>query len=736
MSEKKVVLTTCKSCHGGCGVRVTVQDGIPIHIEGNPDSLTRGTMCAKGLSSIQHIDNPYRLHYPIKRAGARGEGKWQRITWDEALGTIAEKVKDAQTKYGPETVAISQGTGRGYNRYTHRFARSIGTANVITPGYVCHSPRLGLYGLVTGYGRLYCDYHGWGGEFPKTQIMWAKQLEISSADSEMCNWFIHSLDYCKNLIVIDPRTTAYASRATLHLQPRPGSDCALAMGMMNVIFKEELWDKEFVDNWTDGFEELRERVAPFTPEKASELTWVPKEKIIQAARMFAIDTPGCIQVGSSLERQANCGHTLRAITCLMGLAGNIERPGSMVSWVLPETGLIEDVFLELPLTDEMKSKIIGIDRFKLGAARTCNPDTMVKAILSGQAPIQVWISVGGQQVVHMANTKEVAAAIEKVPFMAHVDLFMGPMAEISDMVLPAAHWLEMDDIYDMHPRFFIAAHNKVVDPPGEAQSDAWIFNELGKRCAPEHWFDTVKDLLDYEVRKGKGGAMTWKDFSEQLVSGCWGKDQVYYKYKTDYWRKGGGFPTPTGKFEFKSKRLEELGYDGLPVYREPGESPYSTPELAKEYPLVMSSGFRQPFYFLGQYRNIPWLRSFMEYPTSQIHPETAAKYGIKDGDWIWIESPRGRIRQKARLFPGILRGVLMTTANWFYPETLAKGYHGIFISNPNVLTSNDHLDPMYGSPDLTCLMCKAYPCSEEDLQEEVFRTEEFGFVPEYAAKLG
>ena len=148
--------------------------------------------------------------------------------------------------------------------------------------------------------------------------MWAKQLEISSADSEMCNWFIQSLDYCKNLIIIDPRTTAYASRATLHLQPRPGSDCALAMGMMNVIFKEELWDKEFVNNWTYGFEELKERVAPFTPEKASELTWVPKEKIIQAARMFAIDTPGCIQVGSSLERQANCGHTLQGHHLLDG----------------------------------------------------------------------------------------------------------------------------------------------------------------------------------------------------------------------------------------------------------------------------------------------------------------------------------------------------------------------------------------------------------------------------------
>jgi anaerobic selenocysteine-containing dehydrogenase len=733
MAKREVVYSTCKSCHGGCGVKVTKEDGVIVHIEGNPDSLTGGTMCSKGLSSIQHIDNPYRLKYPMKQVGKKGGGKWERISWDEALDTIADKMKAAIADPGPQSIAISQGTGRGYNRYTMRLARSLGTGNAITPGYVCHSPRLGLYALVTGYGRLYCDYHGWGGEFPKTQIMWAKQLEISSADSEMCYWFMRSLDYCKNLIIIDPRASAYATRANLWIQPRPGTDCALAQGMMNVIIEEELWDKEFVDNWTYGFEELRERVKEWTPEKVSNTCWIPKEHVIEAARMWAIDTPGCIQVGSSLERQANCGHTLRAITCLMGLTGNIEAPGSMVSWVLPDTGLIEDFNLELPITDEMKANIIGGDRFKMGATRTCNPDTMVKKLLSGEAPIKVWFSVGGQQIVHLANTKEVVAAIEKVEFMSHTDLFMGPMAEAADIVLPAAHWLELDDVYDMHPRFMIEAHNRVVDPPGEAQSDAWIFNEIGRRVVPDKWWSTVEDMLDYQIRRGEGedgGQLKWKEFSEKLVSGCWGPDQVYYKYKTDFWKEGGGFPTPSGKFEFKSQHLESLGYDGLPVFNEPGESPVSTPEVYKEFPLVMSSGYRQPFYFLGQYRNIPWLRSFMEFPTCQLHPETAKLYDVEDGDIIWIESPRGRIRQKLRTFPGIKKGVLMATANCFYPEEPAKGYHGVFISNPNVLTSNDHLDPMYGSPDLTCLLCKVYKAKDEELTEEVFRNEEYGFVPE------
>ncbi len=730
---REVVYSTCKSCHGGCGVKVTKEDGVVVHIEGNPDSLTGGTMCSKGLSSIQHIDNPYRLKYPMKQVGPKGHGKWQRISWDEALDTIADKMKAAIKDPGPQSIAISQGTGRGYNRYTMRLARSLGTGNAITPGYVCHSPRLGLYALVTGYGRLYCDYHGWGGEFPKTQIMWAKQLEISSADSEMCYWYMRSLDYVKNLIIIDPRASAYATRANLWIQPRPGTDCALALGMMNVIVEEELWDKEFVENWTYGFEELRERVKDWTPKKVSDICWIPAEQVETAARMWAVDTPGTIQVGSSLERQANCGHTLRAITCLMGLAGNIERPGSMISWVLPDTGLIEDFNLELPITDEMKSKIIGGDRFKMGATRTCNPDTMVKKLLAGEAPIKVWFSVGGQQIVHMANTKEVVEAIEKVEFMSHTDLFMGPMAEAADIVLPSAHWLELDDVYDMHPRFMIEAHNKVVDPPGEAMSDAWIFNEVGRRVVPDKWWPTVDDMLDYQIRRGKapdGGPLKWKDFSERLVSGCWGPDQVYYKYKTDFWREGGGFPTPSGKFEFKSQHLESLGYDGLPVFREPGESPVSTPDLYKEYPIVMSSGYRQPFYFLGQYRNIPWLRSFMEFPTCQLHPDTAKLYGVEDGDIVWIESPRGRIRQKLRTFPGIKKGVLMATANCFYPEEPPEGYHGVFVSNPNVLTSNDHLDPMYGSPDLTCLICKVYKAKDEELTEEVFRSEEYGFVPQ------
>jgi anaerobic selenocysteine-containing dehydrogenase len=209
----------------------------------------------------------------------------------------------------------------------------------------------------------------------------------------------------------------------------PGTDAALALGMINIIIQEKLYDKEFVENWTYGFEELKKRAAEYPVEKVSDITWVPQEKIIQAARMFAIDTPGCIQIGSSLERQANCGQTLRGIICLMSICGNIERPGGMVSWVLPATGLIEDVFNEIPLTDEMKSHIYGGDRFKLGAARTCNPDTIIRDLNKGEKPIRVWISVGGQQIVHMAYTREVVEGLKKIDFMVQLMLLRTTVSE-------------------------------------------------------------------------------------------------------------------------------------------------------------------------------------------------------------------------------------------------------------------------------------------------------------------
>jgi len=192
-----------------------------------------------------------------------------------------------------------------------------------------------------------------------------------------------------------------------------------------------------------------------------------------------------------------------------------------------------------------------------------------------------------------------------------------------------------------------------------------------------------------------------------------GKDQPYYKYKTDCWRKGGGFPTNTGKVELYSTVMEELGYDPLPYYIEPNESPYSTPELVKEYPLILSTGGRRPYYFHSQYRQVPWLRERQPYPIVQIHPETAKELGVKDGNWVWIETPRGRIKQVAKLLEGMDPRVVVAEASWWYPEDPGPD-HGLWKSNTNVLTRNDPpYDPAMGSTTFRALLCRLYKVEAE-----------------------
>jgi anaerobic selenocysteine-containing dehydrogenase len=526
----------------------------------------------------------------------------------------------------------------------------------------------------------------------------------------MAVWFLDSLEKAEHLILIDPRATRLAGRADLWLRVRPGTDAALALGMLNVIINEHLHDKDFVDNWTHGFDKLKERVQEYPPERVAEITWIPQDKIVRAARMLAAVKPGCIQIGQSLEAGNNSIQTLRAIVCLMAVTGNIERPGSMVSWVPPDTGPMEDFALEVPAPMEAPVRVEESRLLAESPIPQCHMHTLFKQLKEGTSPIRVMHLHGTNPLVAYPNPKQVREGLLNTDFVSVADLYMSPTAEYADIVLPVAHWLETDDIWDMHPRFMIGAINRVVDPPGEAWPDNKIFNELGRRLAPEYWFSNVKEMLDYQLRKAD---ITWKEFSEIGSLAKTGKEQPYYKYRTDYWREEGGFPTPTGKVEIYSTVLEQLGQDPLPYYREPNESPYSTPELAKAYPLILSAGGRQPNYFHSQYRQVPWLRERQPYPIVQVHPETAGELGIAEGEWVWIETPRGRIKQVAQLFPGMDPRVVVVQASWWYPEEPGPD-HGLWKSNANILTSSEPpYDPAIGSTTFRALLCRIYKVEGE-----------------------
>jgi anaerobic selenocysteine-containing dehydrogenase len=311
--------------------------------------------------------------------------------------------------------------------------------------------------------------------------------------------------------------------------------------------------------------------------------------------------------------------------------------------------------------------------------------------------------ISSNPVITRANAKEVYRALEKVEFMAVSDFFLTPTAELADIVLPAATWLEMDYIGDFWKRHgYILPRRKVIEV-GECRSDHEMLNDLAHRIGQgEYWWDNFEQALD-SILKPMG--ITWNDFKEMnYVRG----EVKHYKYRD------GGFSTPTRKFELSSTVLEKMGYDPLPQHREPPESPVSTPGLYQEYPYILITGARQPGFFHTENRQIPWLRDLDTDPVVEIHPDTARNEGIKEGDWVIIESRRGKVRQRAKLCLGQDPRIVAAQHGWWFPENKDPG-HGWADSNINLLTDNalEGCDPAMGASNIRTLLCRIYPEKRE-----------------------
>src|SRR4030043_59329 len=278
MEEIKKIRTACRSCHGGCGIIAQVKDGKVIKVEGDPNSpISHGTLCSKGLAITQLAYHPDRILYPMKKTN-KG---WERITWDEALNTIVEKFKKVIAEYGPETIVVGQGTGRDYESHLYRFANLLGTPNVLTAGHMCYVSRVGST-LITCGTLPIADYEG----EPKCIVIWGCNPQWTNPDEYKGENFWRAYKKGAKLICIDPRKGFIANKADLWLQIRPGTDAAPSLGFNQVIIEEELYDKEFVENYINGWDAFKERVMKDYPlEKVEKITWVDKDLIRKAARM-------------------------------------------------------------------------------------------------------------------------------------------------------------------------------------------------------------------------------------------------------------------------------------------------------------------------------------------------------------------------------------------------------------------------------------------------------------------
>ena len=299
MEEVKKIRTACRSCHGGCGVIAHVKDGKVVKVEGDPDSpISHGTLCTKGLAITQLAYHPDRVLYPMKKT----EAGWQRITWDEALNTIVERFKKVIAEYGPESIVVGQGTGRDYESHLYRFANQLGTPNVLTAGHMCYVSRVGST-LITCGTLPIADYEG----EPKCIVMWGCNPQWTNPDEYKGENFWRAYKKGAKLICIDPRKGFIANKADLWLQIRPGTDAALSLGFHRVIIEEELYDRDFVENYVNGWDAWKERVIRDYPlEKVQEITWIDKDLIRKAARMYATTKPACIHWGVPTEQTNNC----------------------------------------------------------------------------------------------------------------------------------------------------------------------------------------------------------------------------------------------------------------------------------------------------------------------------------------------------------------------------------------------------------------------------------------------
>ncbi|MGB7542952.1 MAG: molybdopterin dinucleotide binding domain-containing protein, partial [Burkholderiales bacterium] len=348
-------------------------------------------------------------------------------------------------------------------------------------------------------------------------------------------------------------------------------------------------------------------------------------------------------------------------------------------------------------------KRLGADRFKmLGGEGADLPaahiPTLLQAMRTGKPyPVKAFLVFGNNTLTTYANTSQVHESLMQLDFMVCADLFMTPTAELADIVLPAASWPELDQIVGLPTvaANVVLAQQKVVQI-GECKSDEEMFVELARRMNLGLCTEPVQDVLNQQLAAG-GLGLTFAELKQK------GFVKAPFKYRK---YENGGFKTPTGKIELYSTRLEKMGYSPLPYYEEPPESPLSAPEVFKDYPLVLTTGGRISYFFNSEHRQLSRLRKARREPLAEIHPETAARFGISAGDWMWIETRRGKARQKAKLTTGIDPRVINVEFGWWFPEEPAPEY-GVWKSNANLLTDNQPpYDPAMGTYQLRALLCR------------------------------
>ena len=710
---RKSVCTICDP-QTQCGLDCYVKDGRIIKVEGsleNPHSA--GTLCSKGAAQRQWVYHEERLRTPLKRVGPRGAGEMVPIPWTEALDTITRNLHKLKAESGPESVIFYCGYPKQLRPFLQRLAFLYGSPNYCTESSTCFTAM--AMGWRLDYGQMA------GPDLAHTKLLFVWTGNPFYAGTPNAAKLMDAHERGVKFIVVDPRNSPIAALADLHLKLRPGTDGALALAMANVIISEGLYDRQFVSEWTRGFDEFRAYTATFTLERAEEITGVPAALIREAAVLYATTKPAAMMPSSTpVVHHTNGVQNQRAAAALVGLTGNFDIPGGNVSQPLGwlEVGgagfTVRGDAFKMPRKWSDLPPRVGGERFPVWTEMIDQGQAMdiPRQINTGDPyPLRGFVGFGVNYRMFPGST-DWLEAVRKLDFICVTDLFATDTSKYADIVLPACGSVERSEVRG-YPQKYVIATQPVIEPIGESRSDTDIIFGLAQKLG-----------LDYQNYDGAPGGATAErggflpngapDFGEAFDAAMdWilqpsGMTMAelkkhpegmpvpnpipvaYKKYEKN------GFPTPSGKMEFSSVLLEKHsdrpGIDGLPIYNEPRLSPVSTPDVAVDYPLVLGTGTRLPMFIHSRTFRLPWTRSLRRDAMVDLNPADAARFGIADGDPVELSTPQGSIQVKANVTELARPGV-------------AHMYHDYPEADVNSLLSGDYLDPISGFPGFKASLC-------------------------------
>jgi anaerobic selenocysteine-containing dehydrogenase len=665
-------------CPDACSLLVNVEDGMASKLRGNPDHpVTRGFLCGKVAKYLEREYSPQRLLYPQKRIGKKGEGRFARISWDEALDTIAKRLSAVADEFGPEsilpysyagTMGLLNGSGMD-RRFFHRLGASRLDRTICSAAG--SAALVATLGFKTGTEPE---------QFAHAKLIVAWGANIHGTNVHAWPFIVEARRNGAKLIVIDPVRTRTAAVADRHLRINPGSDMALALGLMHVIIGKKLHDADYIEKFTNGFDALSERARAYDPESVAALTGISKEDIVQLAREYATVRPALIRANLGVQRSERGGNTVRAIAALPALTGSWKEVGG--GFQLSTSGAFQfnRKALEMP---ELGPDARVVNMIELGSALTTLDDPPVKAI-----------------VVYNSNPAAVAPDQNRVLkgfrredlFTVVLEQFQTDTADHADILLPSTTFLEHTDLYLAYGHFHLQLARPVVPAPGEARSNVEVFRELAKRigfedpCFQDSEDDMIRALLNSGHPFLDGITLERLDREHSVRLNVSPGGTPYLPFAE------GNFGTPSGKCEFGAEALD---------YTPPLESRFGDESLRQKYPLEMVSS-KNDDSMNSTFGN----RDSVDKQTSVLHIATddAEPRGIRTGDLVRAYNERGSLVLKAEVDGVVGRGVVRAPAvRW------AKRSQGG--RNANALTS-ERLTDIGGGPVFYSCLVEVEKCGD------------------------